>query len=109
MQRQRTVKSFDSAWLASVTSRPATPGIEAVLLAQGRPVPARQGQQVVLAAGQSISIAAPGGYCIDVSQFFVDADVWLPLRLNGERATARRFAQGRDRRAGRGRRARRDG
>jgi hypothetical protein len=44
VQRLRTVKSFDTAWLASVTRRPATPGVEAVLLAQGGPVPARQGR-----------------------------------------------------------------
>ncbi len=38
--RLRTVKMFDSSWLASVTARPVPESLEALLLAQGRPVTA---------------------------------------------------------------------
>jgi hypothetical protein len=38
--RLRTVKVFDSTWLASVTTNPAPESLEALLTAQGRPVAA---------------------------------------------------------------------
>lgn len=31
-------------------------------------------QQVVLAAGESVSVAAPAGACIDIGQFYIDVD-----------------------------------
>lgn len=49
--------------------------------------PAAIGSTLML-RGEPVSVVGvmPEGF-----RFFVDADVWLPLRLNGERATARRF------------------
>ncbi|MGV8039997.1 MAG: ABC transporter permease [Thermoanaerobaculaceae bacterium] len=50
-------------------------------------LPAAIGSTLAL-RGEPVSVIGvmPEGF-----RFFVDADVWLPLRLNGERATARRF------------------
>lgn len=31
--------------------------------------------QIVLAAGQSVTLTAPAGYCLDVNQFYIDAAV----------------------------------
>ena len=49
--------------------------------------PAAVGSTLML-RGDPVSVVGvmPAGF-----RFYVDADVWLPLRLNGERATARRF------------------
>jgi putative ABC transport system permease protein len=49
--------------------------------------PAVVGSTLML-RGQPVSVVGvmPAGF-----RFYVDADVWLPLQLNGERATARRF------------------
>ena len=37
VDRERTLKAFDSAWLAGLTRRPAGPSVEGLLLAQHRP------------------------------------------------------------------------
>ena len=42
--RQRTVRTFDSAWLARLTRAPPSPSVEELLLAQERPVTVRHGR-----------------------------------------------------------------
>lgn len=74
VSRLRTVKEFDSPWLAGLVRRPTLPGVEAVLLAQGRPVLAAHGRGRPPLLGDLLAAALCAGALL----------AWLPRESRGK-------------------------
>jgi hypothetical protein len=79
VSRPRTVKSFDSAWLDSLTRSPAGSSVERLLLEQGRPVRV-EGAPARRALAREIAAAALG-VCALLWSFAGEFGVRLPTPL----------------------------